>query len=139
MQGPMQTVVIEALRHQARVTAILAGRHVRRTALAGLGLTIVALSGVAAAGCAVAALWIATAPSLGPAGAALLSSASLLGFGLGLLAWLQRKMSRPVPMRVAVPPLQMPGLAAAFHTNKATLLVAAIAAGLVAGDTRRGS
>ena len=100
-------------------------------------LTVAGVLGVAGAGCALAALWLAAIPYLGSAGAALVVAAVLFagaGMLLGGLA-LARKRRAPPPPDPLAPLLSEARLLMQDHAG--TTLLAALVAGFTAGQLRR--
>jgi hypothetical protein len=83
----------------ARTTAERDGCRAGRLALVGVAFVAAAIALVGALGCAVAALWIRVAPSLGEAGAALVAALAFLVLasvlaGAGALALRRTKPAR---------------------------------------------
>ena len=101
-------------------------RAVRHAGIVVVAALLAAVLLLAALGCALAALWIVTAPRLGPAGAALVVAVCLLVLGLAALAVVLRRRPGP-PTPVVIP------LGELTRANKATMLTAALIAGLCVG------
>ncbi len=98
----------------------------RRAGIVAGAATLAAMLLLAALGCGLAALWIETAPRLGPAGAALAVAGCLLVLGLAALAVALRRSARPTAV-AAIP------LDALMRDDKATMLAVAVVAGLCVG------
>lgn len=111
-------------------------RQLHRMAMAGVALMVAALCAVAAIGCVLAALWLFAAPHLGAPLAALTTAAALILLGAAVLVWARRLLRVPLPG--LAPDVPLPDLAKEFSDNRGTLLLAALAAGLLAGNARRG-
>jgi hypothetical protein len=108
---------------------------------AALLTTVAALTGLAALGCGVAALWLACQSWLGPVGAALITGVVLLVIGLGA-ALAARRPSRVEPPRAG------PGLDDLLRSidasnlcrdYKTEFLLGAALIGLLVGSGRAGS
>ena len=113
----------------ARPQAAAAARSLRRHIAALIAALLAGVALIAAAGCAVAALWLAVAPHLGQTRAAALSAAVLV-----LLACAALLLARQMTRRGAVAaPLNAVTLNEAFKSDKSTLLAAALLAGVNAG------
>jgi hypothetical protein len=118
-------LLLAALRRAGGPRVAVAARRAGIVVAAGVLAGVLLL---AALGCALAALWIETAPRLGQAGAALVVAGCLLVLGLAALGVMLR---RPARVRVSAPaPIPLDAL---MRDNKAALLTAAVIAGLCAG------
>lgn len=127
----MALTLLDLVRSQTAATAQSLRR--RGMALAVLAVAMFLLG--ASIGCAIAALWLAVAPYLGPALAALTSALALLLMAAGALL-MARRLERHPAIKGDV--LSSADLSKAFRTEKATWLTAALTAGLVAGGQRPG-
>jgi hypothetical protein len=113
------------------------GRRPHRMAATAC-LVVAALGVVTALGCLVASLWLAVLPPTGPvmaplacAGGVLLVSAILVAVGYGLL---RRPKHVPPPAAPLVELLRQLDAARLFRDHKSDSLIAALAAGLIAGS-----
>jgi len=128
--------IVLAARHAAADMADAARRTARDAALRGLaaGLCLGAL------GCAVAGLWIVAIPWLGPGGAAFAAAFCLLlvaGLVLLVVALDSRRRRDAAPSALSAAVLA--GAASRlFRENTATIVLAALVAGLLAGNDRKG-
>ena len=116
--------------------AALAALALRRSVSMGAAFLMAGLLGLGGTGCATAALWLALAPQIGTPAAGLVSAAALLGLGFLLIALTRRSLARSEPQSRSGA-LDTAELERNFKANKATILVAAMAAGLVAGGGAR--
>ena len=115
------------------------GRATGRMTAATLCASLAAVSALAAGGCAAAALWLFAIPHVGAAGAPLVAAGGLLAFG-GVLVVVARgilRYRRATPRSSAAPGLRLEDALRLFSENKGTLLLAALVAGLVAGNSGR--
>ena len=115
------------------------GRTTGRMTAATLCASLAAVSALAAGGCAAAALWLFAIPHVGAAGAPLVAAGGLLVFG-GVLIVVARgilRYRRSAPRSTAVPGLRLEDALRLFSENKGTVLLAALVAGLVAGNSGR--
>lgn len=94
---------------------------------------------LAALGCAAAALWNFTLPSLGAVGAPLVVAASLSAMTLILAtaAWLMMRYNRRRPGAATAPQLLLSEAARLFNEHKGAVLLAAVVAGMAAANGRR--
>ena len=120
------------------------GAAARRMSAAAWCAVLATAFATAAAGCAVAALWIFVLPKAGPVGAPLIAAAALLLLCLSLLLIIRSLMRRrPVPVpATAVPAVALPALLIAeasslLDQNKGAALLAALLAGVTAGSLDR--
>ncbi len=119
----------------------------RRTAITVLSATIAAVLAAAAIGCGIAALWIFAAPRIGPSGAALAAALCLLVLSLGVLGivpmitrrtpTVPRSIQRPLTAAASPELLLLAEATRLFKDHKSTVLVAALVAGLLAGNDSR--
>jgi len=115
------------------------GRTTGRMTAATLCASLAAVSALAAGGCAAAALWLFAIPHVGAACAPLVAAGGLLVFG-GVLIAVARgivRYRRAPPRSSAAPGLRLEDALRLFGENKGTLLLAALVAGLVAGNSGR--
>lgn len=99
-----------------------------------------AVSAIAAAGCALAALWIFVLPHVGPIGAPVVVAGVLLAFCLAMLALIfyGPKRRRASPALVdAAPTLLLAEATRLLKEHKGTVLIAALLAGLLAGKNEK--
>jgi len=115
------------------------GRTTGRITAAALCASLAAVSVIAAGGCAAAALWLYAIPHVGAAGAPLVAAGGLLVFCVvlmivarGILHY-RRRASRSMP----APGLLLEEALRLFSENKGALLLAALVAGLAAGNSGR--
>jgi hypothetical protein len=115
------------------------GAKTGRMTAAALCASLAAVSAIAAGGCAAAALWLYAIPHVGAAGAPLVAAGGLLIFCVvlmivarGILHYRRRAYSS-----AAVPGLQLEEVLRLFSENKGTVLLAALVAGLAAGNSGR--
>ena len=115
------------------------GRATSRIAAAAACASLAAVSAIAAGGCAVAALWLFAIPYVGAAGAPLVAAGGLLVFCVVLMAVARGivRYNRRAPSSTAAPGLQLGEAIRLFSENKGTVLLAALVAGLVAGNSGR--
>jgi hypothetical protein len=110
------------------------GAALRRGSIALICLMIAALLALAAAGCAVAALWIYLMPLLGKVGAPLAAAGALVFIALVLLLVASRVLRAQRPDSPASSGDAVAAdLARLVKEHKLEALVAALTAGLVAG------
>ncbi|WP_237153875.1 phage holin family protein [Oryzibacter oryziterrae] len=132
-----------AIRQAANAACASLGHDLRSGARhAGWSLAIattVLLCSIAAAGCALVALWIAMLPLVGPWIAPLIvSSALLLIAAAGLLVLTKRALKAPAPVATKRPNDE---LLSSFQDNKVLFLLAALLAGFTSAqrqDHRKG-
>jgi hypothetical protein len=115
------------------------GKATGRMTAAALCASLAAVSVIAAGGCAAAALWLYAIPHVGAAGAPLVAAGGLLVFCVvlmvvarGILHY-RRRASSSMP----APGLPLEEALRLFSENKGTMLLAALVAGLVAGNSGR--
>lgn len=111
----------------------------RQLATASMCAIVAAVLVTTSVGCAAAALWIWTVPRLGPVGAPLVVAAFLLVGGLAVLALMRhilRRRRMPYPDDLT-PELLLAEAMHLFKHHKATVLLAALIAGLAAGRNER--
>ena len=110
-----------------------------RITAAAVCASLAAVSAIAAGGCAVAALWLFAIPYVGAAGAPLVAAGGLLVFCVVLMAVARGivRYNRRAPSSTAAPGLQLGEAIRLFSENKGTVLLAALVAGLVAGNSGR--
>ncbi len=115
------------------------GRTTGRMTAAALCASLAAVSVIAAGGCAAAALWLFAIPYVGAAGAPLVSAAGLLVFCVALMTVARGvlRYRRRAPSSTAAPGLPLGEVLRLFSENKGTVLLAALVAGLVAGNNGR--
>lgn len=108
---------------------------VRNSAIKAGAAIFAGLLALAAIGCVTTAIWIFAVPYLGAAGAALIAAAYLLLAGLGVIGIATWTASTPIAAnRATQTPLIMNQL---FVEQKATLLMAALVAGMMAAESQR--
>ena len=115
------------------------GKATGRMTAAALCASLAAVSVIAAGGCAVAALWLYAIPHVGAAGAPLVAAGGLLVFcavlmvvARGVLHYRRRaSRSMPAPGSLLEEALRL------FGENKGAMLLAALVAGLAAGNSGR--
>ena len=115
------------------------GRTTGRMTAAALCASLAAVSVIAAGGCAAAALWLFAIPYVGAAGAPLVAAAGLLVFCVALMTVARGvlRYRRRAPSSTAAPGLPLGEVLRLFSENKGTVLLAALVAGLVAGNNGR--
>lgn len=137
----MDTPITQALHWRARQQFSALTIKLRSAALDALVVAMAAALVLAAIGWASAALWLALAPEIGAAGAALSVSAALLLPG-GSFFWVRRSITcrhaAQAPNLEETAP-DFAGLAMqTFGANKLALLMAALVAGAATAETQRG-
>ena len=135
MDGLIKSVIV-ALARSASADVAASTRQTAAGALSGM---IAALLASAAIGCAIAALWIFTAPMIGVPGAALVCAGGLMIASLSVL-WLIpaiAKWLRPKPPQPAAQDILLTEAARLLKDHKALALAGALAAGLLLGGDRR--
>lgn len=115
------------------------GRTTGRMTAAALCASLAAVSAIAAGGCAAVALWLWAIPHVGPVGAPLVAAGGLLVFGavLMIVARVILDRRRRASSSAAVPGLRLEEVLRLFNENKGSVLLAALVAGLVAGNSGR--
>lgn len=115
------------------------GRTTGRMTAAALCASLAAVSAIAAGGCAAVALWLFAIPYVGAAGAPLVAAGGLLVFCVGLMTVARGIVhySRRAPRSTATPGLRLEDALRLFSENKGTMLLAALVAGLAAGNGGR--
>ena len=115
------------------------GRTTGRMTAAALCASLAAVSAIAAGGCAAVALWLWAIPHVGPVGAPLLAAGGLLVFCAVLMIVAREIVHRRRRAAGSVPAsgLRLDEAVRLFNENKGTVLLAALVAGLVAGNSGR--
>jgi hypothetical protein len=115
------------------------GRTTGRVTAAALCASLAAASVIAAGGCAAAALWLFAIPHVGAAGAPLVAAGGLLVFCVILILVVRGilRYRQSAPRSAAAPGLRLEDALRLFSENKGTVLLAALVAGLVAGNSGR--
>ncbi|MBW6506874.1 MAG: hypothetical protein K0B00_09010 [Rhodobacteraceae bacterium] len=137
----MENPFAQALLQRTRMRVSVLASDVRGAAFDASLTAVASLLGLAALGCLVAALWVALAPVIGAAGAALASAALLLATGgatllaRGLLA---RRRAKSAPCTVEASPDLAEAALLTFSANKMALLLSALMAGALAAEAQRG-
>jgi hypothetical protein len=115
------------------------GRTTGRMTAAALCASLAAASAIAAGGCAAVALWLFAIPYVGPVAAPLVAAGGLLVLCVvlmvvarGILHY-RRRASGPT----IAPGLLLGDALRLFNENKGTMLLAALVAGLAAGNSGR--
>jgi hypothetical protein len=110
-----------------------------RVTVAALCLVLAGGLMLAALGCAVTALWIASLPALGPTGASLVVAAVLLAVALILTmaAWLVMRRKPHRAGAAASPQVLLSEAARLFNEHKSAVLLAAVIAGAAAANSSR--
>jgi hypothetical protein len=119
-------------------TGSIVGTTSRMTA-AAVCASLAAVSVIAAGGCAAAALWLFAIPHVGAAGAPLVAAGGLLVFCVVLMAVARGvlRYRRRAPSSTAAPELPLGEVLRFFSENKGAVLLAALVAGLAAGNSGR--
>jgi hypothetical protein len=117
------------------------GRAIGRVTAATLCASLAAVSVIAAGGCAAAALWLFAIPHVGAAGAPLVAAAGLLVFCVVLMVVARGilRYRRSASRSTAASGSRLEAALRLFSENKGTVLLAALVAGLVAGNSGRRS
>jgi len=115
------------------------GRTTGRMTAAVLCASLAAVSAIAAGGCAAVALWLSAIPYVGPVGAPLVAAGGLLVFCVVLMIAAQAILHyrRRAPSSLPAPGLRLEEALSLFRESKGTILLAALVAGLVAGNSGR--
>jgi hypothetical protein len=115
------------------------GRTTGRMTAAALCASLAAVSAIAAGGCAAVALWLWAIPHVGPVGAPLVAAGGWLVFCavLMIVARVILDRRRRASSAAAVPGLRLEEVLRLFNENKGTVLLAALVAGLAAGNSGR--
>jgi hypothetical protein len=115
------------------------GRTTGRMTAAALCASLAAVSAIAAGGCAAVALWLWAIPHVGPVGAPLVAAGGLLVFCAVLMIVARGIVQRRRRAAAAMPAsgLRLDELLRLFNENKGTVLLAALVAGLAAGNSGR--
>ena len=115
------------------------GRTTGRMTAAALCASLAAVSAIAAGGCAAVALWLWAIPHVGPVGAPLVAAGGLLVFCAVLMIVAREIVHRRRRAAGSVPAsgLRLDEAVRLFNENKGTVLLAALVAGLVAGNSGR--
>ena len=115
------------------------GRTTGRMTAAALCASLAAVSAIAAGGCAAVALWLWAIPHVGPVGAPLVAAGGLLVFCAVLMIVARGIVHhrRRVASSMPASGLRLEELLRLFSENKGTVLLAALVAGLVAGNSGR--
>lgn len=115
------------------------GRTTGRMTAAALCASLAAVSAVAAGGCAAVALWLWAIPHVGPVGAPLVAAGGLLVFCAVLMIVARGILDRRRRVAGAMPAsgLRLEEVLRLFNENKGTVLLAALVAGLAAGNSGR--
>jgi len=115
------------------------GRTTGRMTAAALCASLAAVSVIAAGGCAAAALWLFAIPHVGAAGAPLVAAGGLLVFCVVLMTVARGvlRYRRRAPSSTAAPELPLGEVLRLFSENKGAVLLAALVAGLAAGNSGR--
>jgi len=110
-----------------------------RIALASLCATVTAICAIAAMTCAIFALWIFALPYVGPVGAPLLAAGVLVIISIALLAVARSVLRRPRRRShpSVAPELMIAEATRLLREHKGAVLLAALVAGLIAGNDRR--
>lgn len=134
----MDALIKLAVMALARTGAADMAESARRTAATTLLAIVSGVLATASLGCAIAALWIFADSRIGPSGAALATAGCLLVLCLAVLGLLQLVLRRHRrPPAVGSPELLLAEATRLFKDHKGTLLVAALVAGLLAGNESR--
>jgi hypothetical protein len=115
------------------------GRTTGRMTAAALCASLAAVSAIAAGGCAAVALWLWAIPHVGPVGAPLVAAGGLLVFCVVLMIVARAIVYRRRRVAGAKPAsgLRLEEVLRLFSENKGAVLMAALVAGLVAGNSGR--
>jgi hypothetical protein len=136
--GSLIKLIIPALLATGGVNHLQA--TITRLVVVALCATLAALMLLGALGCLAAALWIYTAPHLGPVGAPLVVAAAFVILALILVAVACRS-KRPARRKAAAAPAAAaslaPEIARILKDHKGTVLLAAALAGMAAASGRR--
>ena len=110
-----------------------------RMTAAALCASLAAVSAIAAGGCAAVALWLWAIPYVGPVGAPLVAAGGLLVSCVILMIVARRILYRRRRVTGAMPGsgLRLEEVLRLFNENKGTVLLAALVAGLAAGNSGR--
>ena len=128
----------KALTSLARSGSSQIAAHAHSLAIQTSAIVVASIFVLASFGCATASLWILTAPKLGDAGAALVSSGFLLLIGMLIIVisqWIVRKKRR----EMAIPQLPILPFSEAnklFQKNKGAALLVALLAGILMAKQR---
>lgn len=115
------------------------GRTTGRMTAAALCASLAAVSAIAAGGCAAVALWLWAIPQVGPVGAPLVAAGGLLIFCAVLMIVALGIVHRRRRVAGSMPAsgLRLEEAVRLFNENKGTVLLAALVAGLAAGNSGR--
>jgi hypothetical protein len=115
------------------------GRTTGRMTAAALCASLAAVSVIAAGGCAAAALWLYAIPHVGAAGAPLVAAGGLLVFCVVLMIVAREilRYRRRASSSVRASGLPLEEALRLFSENKGAILLAALVAGLAAGNSGR--